>query len=683
MHRPQACLFILMSAFLLFVNCSQDSHNNYPVNKPPLLQSKFMKLPLGSVRPKGWLRDQLIALSNGLTGHLDEFWPDLIHSAWIGGEGESWERGPYYLDGLVPLAYMLEDDRLIEKIKPWIESILKSQQPDGWFGPSKNQDRWPLAVAMKVLSEYAEATGDPRALEVLKNYFSYLCDNPPDWPDDAWRGVRAMENAVTGYWLYRRTGEADILQAIQSIVENSFDWTDYFTQFPWDTKALEENRIPHNWKNDGLTAHVVNVAMAVKYPGLWYQQSQEERFKEAVYRGIQNLDEHHGQVGGRFSGDEHLSGKRPTQGTELCSVVEYMFSLEKLIEILGDPAFGDRLELLAYNSLPGTMTPDCWAHQYDQQANQVLVSDEKREWSTNGNTSNVYGLMPNYPCCLANMHQGWPKFVEHMWMATHDGLAAVAYGPCEVRAKIGKTVDVVLTEETEYPFDGQIKFTMNLSKPASFPLYFRIPEWAEGARLTYKNKSEVVKPGTFVMIKEKWTSGDEIRLSFPMRIRMETRYNNAVSVLRGPLYYALRIGKNYRKITLEGKNIQSIDYMGSVDWEITPTTPWNYGLILDKENPEEYVKVRTNKVQTFPFSDLDELVYSPDESRYKVWREEAPVVLEVKGKRLHGWTLIENSAGDPPSSPAVSKEKVETLQLVPYGCARLRITEFPIINDLE
>jgi DUF1680 family protein len=103
-----------------------------------------------------------------------------------------------------------------------------------------------------------------------------------------------------------------------------------------------------------------------------------------------------------------------------------MFSLEELYAIFGDNRLADRLELLTYNALPATTSPDMWAHQYDQQSNQVLVSGVKRDWSTNGDYSNMYGLMPNFACCLANMHQGWPKFVESMWMATNDnGLALV------------------------------------------------------------------------------------------------------------------------------------------------------------------------------------------------------------------------------------------------------------------
>jgi hypothetical protein len=534
---------------------------------------------------------------------------------------------------------------------------------------------------MKVLTQYYEATGDKRVIDLLNNYFTYLRDNQPDWPDAAWRGVRAMENAVTGYWLFRRTGNPDILKVIASIQSNSFDWSSYFVEFPWDTEAMRENRIPHNWKSDGLTAHVVNVAMAVKYPGIWYQQSQDLRFKETVYRGIENLDTHHGQVGGRFSGDEHLSGRCPTQGTEFCAVVEYMFSLENLVELLGDPVLADRLELLAYNSLPGTMTPDGWAHQYDQQANQVLVTDGERAWSTNGNTSNIYGLMPNYPCCLANFHQAWPKFVAHMWMATHDqGLAAVAYGPCTVRAKAGNGAEVEITADTEYPFDGSITFTLQVSEPAMFPLYFRIPAWAEEAGLSVEGESVNAKPGTFAKIKKQWKSGDVITLQLPMKIRTETRYNSAISILRGPLYYSLRIGKKYDRIRIKTKRITSIDYMGPTDWEIRPTTAWNYGLQLDTENPVEDIVVEKNIISRLPFADTGEMIYSQEQHRYERWKEEAPIVLKVMGKKIPGWTLKNNSADDPPKSPIQSDQKTETLELVPYGCARLRITEFPLID---
>jgi hypothetical protein len=622
-----------------------------PAKRPALGQTKLLALPLGSVKPAGWLRDQLTVQANGLTGHLDEFWPDLLNSRWKGSkDGEGWERGPYYLDGLVPLAYLLDDARLKAKAQVYLEWILTSGQANGWFGASN--DRWPLAVAMKVLTQYHEATNDARVIPLLTKYFAFLKTAPPDWPDNEWRGVRAMENVTTAYWLYERTADPALLEVAASIHRNSFDWSGYFLKFPYTSEALK------NGYQIGHPTHVVNIAMAIKGPGLWYRQSGDERDKQAVYQGLRSLDEHHGQVGGRFSGDEHLSGRRPTQGTELCAVVESMFSLENLVAVLGDPALADRLELLAYNAQPGSWTPDCWAHQYDQQANQVLCSKAKREWRSNDDTSNLYGLEPNFGCCTANMHQGWPKFVSHLWMGTPDhGLAAVAYGPSSVKAKVADGVEVEVQEQTSYPFDGRIRLVVTLPRATAFPLHLRIPNWAEGATITVGGQQRPAKAGTFDVVQRTWSSGDVVELVLPMTLRTETRYNNAVSIFRGPLVFALKIGEQFRKLKANHPTLPT------ADWEISPTTPWNYGLLLNRESPELSITVTTRSPGKVPFA-----------------QEAAPVVLEVTGRAIPAWVLVKNSAGETPTSPVVSEQPDTKLELVPYGSTRLRITEFPVLS---
>jgi hypothetical protein len=670
---------VLLFSGLVFSHCSKmDINTNYKSNPEPLLRNAYIKLPLGSVKPSGWLRLQLEAQAAGLTGNIDDFWPDLVNSAWHGGDGEAWERGPYYLDGLVPLAYLLDDNRLISKVKAWIEPILSSTNDTGWYGPAKNKDRWPLAVANKVLMQYYEATGDKRAIDVLLKYFRYLHDSPPDWPDKDWRGVRAMENAVAGYWLYRQTGEPWILETIESIQKNSSDWTTYYENFPWDSSASADKKIPLNWGPDGLTAHVVNNAMAVKYPGLWYQQSMDERYKKAVFSGIEKYDLNHGQTGGRFSGDEHLSGKSPGRGTELCSVVEYMFSLEELYTIFGDNRLADRLELLTYNALPGTMTPDMWAHQYDQQSNQVLVSGAKRDWSTNGDYSNIYGLMPNFACCLANMHQGWPKFVESMWMATNDnGLALVTYGPSVVKAIVGKGKEVTIAEETNYPFNGNVKLTISTEKAVRFPIDLRIPGWADTVTINFKNKTIAAKGGSTYKIREKWNNGDQITLEMPMEPRVEKRYNNSLSVLCGPLYFSLRIDKEYKSVKI---NYDNYSYKGSVDWEISPESSWNFGLVIDRKNVSRGLESRENQIGKYPFADKGDMIWSADSGKYFPSTLDAPVIIIARGIIIPEWTMKNNSADIPPLSPVKPAGDPEIITLVPYGCARLRITEFPVMD---
>ena len=673
-------IIMLLTISFLGGSCSggKKENINYNGNPSPLRQNAYIRLPTGAIKPEGWLRWQLEAQASGLTGHIDDFWPDLVNSSWRGGDGEAWERGPYFLDGLVPLAYQLDDRRLIEKVKNWIEPILTSSTDTGWYGPSKNRDRWPLAVTNKVLMQYYESSGDSRAVDVLTKYFRYLHSTPPDWPDKDWRGVRAMENAVTGYWLYRQLKEPWILDVIESIQKNSSDWTTFYEEFPWDSAAVADRKIPLNWGPVGLTAHVVNNAMAIKYPGLWYQHSSDNRFRNAVFAGIEKYDLHHGQVAGRFSGDEHLSGRSPDRGTELCAVVEYMYSLENLYEIFGDNALADRLEMLTYNALPGTTTADMWAHQYDQQSNQVLVSGDKRDWSTNGDFSNIYGLMPNFACCLANMHQGWPKFVQSLWMATNDnGLVAVAYGPSTVKVKVAKGTEITILEETDYPFKGSIRFTLNSPRDVRFPLYLRVPGWADSVTVSYKKKIITGTAGVTLRLDEKWNDGDEIMMEIPMKVRTEKRYNNSAVVLRGPLCFSLRIDKEYKSVVL---NYGNFNYKGSIDWEIYPVSPWNYGLIIDRNNLERNISVTENPVHRMPFADRGDMVWSDENNTYYPWNADAPVIIRIRGMIIPSWSIRNNSSDIPPLSPVRPETTPETITLVPYGSAKLRITEFPVID---
>jgi len=674
-------LIIKLSVLLIIIvtGCKKTAENSfYDINPAPLFKNAFIKLPLGSVKPDGWLKAQLEAQAKGLTGNVEDFWPDLLNSAWKGGSGEAWERGPYYLDGLVPLAYLLDDKKLIAKAGIWIEKIISGIRDSGWDGPEANKDRCPMAVSNKVLLQYYEATRDQRALDVITKYFRYLHDTPPDWPDNSWRGARAMENAVTGYWLYRRLKEPWILETIETIWKNSPDWTGYYEKFPWDSAAIAGKNIPETYDGTGMTAHVVNNGMAIKYPGLWYQQSKDARFRNVVSDGIKKYDINHGQAGGRFSGDEHLSGRSPDRGTELCSVVEYMFSLENLLEIFGDNRLADRIESLVFNALPGTTTADMWAHQYDQQSNQVLVSVADRNWSSNGKFSNIYGLMPNYGCCLANMHQGWPKFTQYLWMATDDnGLAATLYSPSKVTAKVGNGTEVTVTEETDYPFSGIIRLKINTPEPVRFPVYLRIPGWSDTVMISYRDKKVKGVAGTSVRLIEKWKDGDKIDIDIPMKIRIERRYNNSATIVRGPVIFSLRIDKEYKSVKL---NYDNFGYKGSIDWEIYPKSPWNYGLLINERDIMRGLKVSGNKAGKYPFADKGDMVWSDDSAKYIKWNLDPPVVITMRGIRIPGWTMKNNSADIPPVSPVRPESDPEMITLVPYGSARLRITEFPVMD---
>lgn len=633
-----------------------------------LARRRFDPLPVGAIRPRGWLHAQLRIQAEGLSGHLDEFWPDIARSGWIGGDAEGWERGPYWLDGIVPLAFVLDDAGLKAKAARWVDYILAHQEADGWMGPRQSSgyesnDPWPLFVAFKALTQYQEATGDARILPAMLRCMRRVSAVMRETPLFQWGRFRWAELAMSAHWAYERTAEPWLLELAALGHAQGYDWAEHFRQFRYTGRIGMEQLAElsaesfDSGENTGYFAtHVVNNAMGLKAAGVWYRQSRAEDDWAAATRGLEALDRYHGQAAGVFSGDEHLAGRNPSQGTELCAVVELMYSLEVLTALLGEAAPADRLERIAFNALPAPFKPDMWAHQYDQQANQVVCRiAEDRVYTNNGPDANLFGLEPHYGCCTANMHQGWPKFVTHLWMKTADpGLAAIAYAPCEVRTAIGDT-PVVLTVDTDYPFDETVRIRVSPGNPAAFALYLRIPGWAEGATVAVAGETVAAAPGGFHVLQREWRGESEIELRLPMTTRARRRYNDSVTLERGPLVYALRVGEDWRLVRGEPPH---------GDWEVHPTTPWNYAIELDPERPERSVRVVSRGVGACPFSP-----------------EGAPVDLRVKGRRLPGWDLEQNAAAPPPASPVTSEEPLEELTLAPYGCVKLRVTEFPLLKE--
>lgn len=625
-------------------------------------------LPLGAIKPTGWLHNQLQIQANGLTGHLDEFWPDLsVTSAWRGGTGEGWERGPYYLDGLLPLAYLLNAPALIEKTRPWIEWTLTTQQPNGNIGPAKNDDWWPNMIMLKVLTQYQEATGDARVVPFMQRYFAYQLAHMPQNPLREWAKYRWAEELLSIRWLYERAPDPVLLQLATLLHQQGYDWQKQFSPFRYTTKITRETVGLVNGVNNtenALQTHGVNNAMALKMPTLWGFFSQNPTDRQTIYSQQQALDQYHGQPTGMFSGDEHLAGRDPSQGVELCAVVEAQFSYEQLLAMLGDAAFGDRLEKITFNALPATLTTDMWAHQYDQQPNQVLVSNAKRNWSTNGNQSNLYGLEPHFGCCTANMHQGWPKFASHLWMGVPaqkggaEGLAAVAYAPCSLTATVSNGVSVRLNTQTEYPFRETVEIAVDPAQPATFPIQLRVPVWATNAEIRVNGRLQTgIRAGRFYAINRSWKAGDRISLRFPMAVRATEGFNRSLVLERGPLLFSLQPKPEWRKLI--DRPTEADDY------EVYPKSDWNYALLLDKAQLARSVQVQEAPLSPAPFDG-----------------DHPPVSLRVQGVLVSSWTLVDNSAGTVPWSPVSLPNNPSTteLTLIPYGSAKLRVTAFPFFS---
>ena len=537
------------------------------------------------------------------------------NSGWLGGKGESWERGPYYMDGLVPLAYLLDDAHLKSIAQKFMDWTLGSAQSGGMFGPKSNDDWWPRMVMLKALSQYQEATGDARVIPLMSRYFAHQRAALPSRPLRDWGRYRWQDEVLSVIWLYNRTGDRQLLDLARLLRRQGYDWKAQFVDFKYTLRTTKKSigMTPNSRFTDaGMQTHGVNNAMAIKMSAVWSLISGREDDCRAVLRMLTDLDRYHGLPNGIFSADEHYAGRNPSQGTELCTVVETMFSLEQSLAILGDPSLGDRLERIAFNALPGAFTDDMWAHQYDQQPNQIVVGLHTKPWTTDGPESNLYGLDPNFGCCTANFHQGWPKFTSSLFMlSTDDGLVATAYAPCDVRTKIRDT-DVHVREETGYPFRGSIRLTVNPASPVAFPLQLRIPAWAEGTSLHVNGgPASSPQPGTFTRVDRTWQRGDLVTMEFPLTPRASRWFNDSVALERGPLVFSYGIGEDWLK--LRDRDI-------TADWQVYPTTQWNYALAASPEDAAPAVSVTEAAVGEGPFTGKG-----------------APVQLHVKARKLPTW----------------------------------------------
>ena len=700
MHRN----FTIVVLILLLSNCSvreeKTSSSLYLQNRPPLAPKPYLELPFGSIHPEGWLLEQLLLMKEGLTGHLDEFYGPVVgaRNGWLGGDGDAWERGPYWLDGLVPLAYILDDPELIEKIKPWIEWTLSSQTEDGYFGPSPlliepkpesglqkslRQDWWPRMVMLKVLKQYYDATSDERVIKLMTGYFRYQLAKLPETPLDHWSfwaNRRGGDNLMMVYWLYNITGEDFLLDLAEIIHKQTFPWTKIFlnercyegpelthlypyntgNKYPFDTLLI--NRL---CLKQLQSFHGVNLAQGIKEPVIYYQQHPDPVYLEAVKKAFSDIREFHGQPQGMYGADEPMHGREPTQGVELCSVVELMFSLENMLAITGEMQFADHLEQIAYNALPAQVSNDFSSRQYFQGANQVMLTSHRHnfyEEDHHGGTDLCFGLLTGYPCCTCNMHQGWPKLVQNLFYASGDGgVAALVYAPCTAKIQVSGNNEVKISETTDYPFRESIRFTVNCSDGTYFPFHLRIPGWCTKASVRINDMlAESAPAGQVYQIKRKWKDGDRIELLLPADITFSRWVENSVAVARGPLVYSLKIREQW-----ETKNDK--DRFGTYQ-EVRPLDSWNYGLsesaILD---PSTGFRIKYK----------DTIPGQP-------WTvENAPVELITKGKIIPDWVLYLEMPGPLPHSLPLTylqDLEAEEIILVPYGCTKLRITEFPVVK---
>lgn len=701
-------IFIIIFIFLL-VSCSSEkikveivditdttiTNSNYVSNRKPLIPSALIKLPVGNVKPESWLKESLLRQANGLMGNLSEIsaWLQKENNAWLSEDGKGlwgWEEVPYWLKGFANTGYILNDQKMIEESKIWFEAVIKSQRPDGNFGPitisdkDSSQDFWPNMIMLYCLQSYYEFSNDERIINLMRNYFNYQLSVPDEKllsKIHYWQRIRGGDNLNSVIWLYNITGDKWLLDLAEKIHRVTAPWSKRKNTLDeiknW--KGKKENIEWPEWFGDLIDWHNVNVAQAFREPAQYYLLSRSKNDLQAAYDNFEIIREHFGQVpGGMYGADENARPgyDDPRQGIETCGIVEQMNSNENLLRISGDIFWADHAEEVMFNSFHAAFLPDFKALRYITSPNMVL-NDDKNHSPGIGNSGPFLMMNPfSSRCCQHNHGQGLAYYTENLWMATPDnGLAAVLYSASEVTAKVGKGENIKILCESNYPFEDDLNFKIELNSKVNFPLYFRIPNWCNAAKIYLNGKeiNELPKAGKYFKITRTWNNNDQIKLHLPKQLLVSVwkKNHNSVSVNYGPLTFSLKIGEKYIKNESDKTAVWDSKWQKDADpekwpaYEIHPTSAWNYGLILDTNNIYNSFTIETKNwpKDNYPFT-LDSV----------------PITIKAKGKQISNWKIDKYGlVAELQNSPVFSNEPEEQITLVPMGAARLRISSFPII----
>ncbi len=767
----------LVSIFLItFLSCSKKmklsvvnrpdmsmTNNHYVGNQPPLAPLAFIKLPVSSIKPNGWLKEYLIRQKNGLTGNLGKIsaWLQKEDNAWLSDKGEGkwgWEELPYWLKGYANIGYILRDKDIIKESSEWLEGVINSQRSDGNFGPNrwfggdgekqnfwgsaaikkspvdfgpvnntKKQDFWGNMIMLYCLQSYYEYTKDERVLNLMTKYFKYQLNvSDKYFLKSYWQERRAGDNLYSVIWLYNRTKQPFLLKLAEKLNRNTADWTardiplekiknwysvrgdqkkvpDWYRnriKKNWDSvkdnkkvpdwyrneikknwDGVKDNRKVPDWYRDQIDWHNVNHAQCFRQPAQYYQISKDSTHLKATYENFNIIREHFGQVpGGMFGADENARPGYfdPRQAVETCGMVEQMNSDQHLLRITGDPFWADHNENVAFNSYPAAVMPDFKSLHYLTAPNMVLLDSENHRPGIQNHGPMLVMNPLSHRCCQHNHTQGWPYFVENLWMATNDnGIAALVYSASEVDVKVGKKGrEIKIIQSTNYPFEDKVVFKVNTSSSVEFPFYLRIPSWCDNASIHINGKELKgdFASNKYVKIEKLWNNNDEVVLKLPMKFRVKVwkKNYNSFSVSHGPLTYSLKIDEKLIKRDSEKTAIWDAKWRKDVDtkqwssWEIHPASDWNYSLIYDKNNIQKSFEIhkRPWPKNNFPFTIKD-----------------CPIVIKSKAKKIPEWKLDKYKlVGELKDLPNKSDSPIEYVELVPMGAARLRISSFPNIE---
>ncbi len=668
---------------------------------PALPFSRYGSVSLAHIRPAGWLDTFLQRQCAGITGHPEasgypftrSFWSDPHGKPDVPDQAMLWwpyEQTAYWIDGSLKAGYLTGNEAVYKRALHEIDAALAQAADDGFIGPDmfRTRDRWPSTIFFRAVLAQHAISGDQSYVDALVRHYQ----STPH-PMGFGRDVTGVEILLA---LFAETGRQELLDEAR----------DLYQRFTSNARNLERDFSLAGLQSDRPVAtHGVTFNEIAKLPALLYAASGERELLDATLNGYAKVERDNILADGLHSGAEAMSGNAPLESHETCTITDYTWSLGHLLQITGNPHFGDQIERVIFNALPGVLMKDWKALQYFSCANQVVATNTSNH-NPMSRGDNRMEYRPGHPvqCCTGNVQRALPNYVERMWMrgsGDHaEEIVAALYGPGRLDTQIAGT-RVVVEASTSYPFEQGVAFRITPDEPARFTFTVRIPEWCRtpGIRINGEEYSGALTPGSFHQIERMWNAGDDVVLRLPFELAIRRWSEGGVSLEYGPLTLSLPIDapldvdteddwtRTPKEFRLSGPQPR---LPGFPAYQLRPASRWAFALAVDETTLAQTARITWSEGDGFPLDSGNPAVrVSVPVRRVEGWNvvETDHVqrllpsfengVFRMVESRAEGDFLLTPPLPDASGLAARLSDEVEWIDLVPFGNTLLRLTVFP------
>ena len=577
----------------------------------------YTLLPAGTIQPGGWIKQQLKQdLTEGYIGQFDQVHPTVTKDVFTRPERRSkrkfsmrkeWWSGEhegYWKDAVTRMAFLTGEQAYIDRATGWINELLDSINDAGYIGIYEdcneagcrfnhsrgNGELWVTSRMLMALLAYYEYTGRQEVLTAAekavqlvmdhyrnRNYFAVTSKG-----GGVSHGIGFFENLE---WLYRITGKRQYLTFAKKLYSD-FNKVDVRDDDLQTSNLLKEDLL--------FKSHGAHTAEGLFVPQMIASLKKEEKYDEAATHVLEKLDTHT-TPSGAMRCDEWIKQRLGTadERYEYCGIAEMVSPLNKMISFTGDFSLADRIETMTFNAGQGSRLPVLKALSYLTKDNRIKINHREIVKRENYDAAHMAAA-----CCVLNGGRLMPYYVEGMWMKDpqKDGLIAALYGPNTLDTKIAG-VPVQISEDTHYPFNDTVTFTIQPGKPVSFPLTLRKPFGCEVSAVKLPENARLEEKPDRLVLENTWKPGDQVEIVFNFTVNKiqqpasKTVKNKGIYFKRGPLVFALPFDhrikkvKEYRNSGYHRYRIRATDRSG-----------WNY--TIQPANPVEFVPGTPEEMNT-------------------------------------------------------------------------------------